>query len=172
MSSYSLLNSPNATYDYPLTISNSVVSASLPMVVNNGATNALINAICVTDSATLNYLTVPAGTYNIQMICGIKPGTDALLNYAQLIITNLAGDIITTSAPRSFTGAGTITQVYWSFNETQRVVFGVDTQISMRLLYSGLSVASTLYNGTIPLTINASAKTIDINPRIILTPTF
>jgi hypothetical protein len=172
MSIETLLNSPNATYEYPLTIANSVASASLTMAVNDGTSNVVIPAICITNSATLNYLTVPAGTYNIQMICGIKPGTDSILNYAQLIITNIDGDIITTSSSKSFNGTGTITQVYWSFNESQRVVFGKETEISMRLVYSGLSDASTLYNGTIPLTIDGDAKTINLNPQIILTPTF
>jgi hypothetical protein len=166
MSIETLLNSPNATYEYPLTLANSVASASLTMATNDGSGTTIIKAICITNNATLNYLTVPAGTYNIQMICGIKPPINASLDYAQLIIVDDDGERIAYSSSKSFQSGADITTVYWVFNESQRVVFGKETLISMQIQYSGLDSASTLYNGAI------AAYDININPQIILTPTF
>ncbi len=168
MSNYSLINSPNATYQYPLTIANSVVSASLTMAENDGATVVITKAICVTNNTTNAYLTVPAGTYNIQMICGIKPPVSAVLNYSELVVLDLAGNVITSSSSKSFsTGATSIVNVFWSFNESKRVVFPEETQITMNLVYSGLvGAGTTLYNDITP------AYQISLNPQLILTPTF
>jgi hypothetical protein len=167
MSSSSLLNSPNPTYEYPLSLANSVVSASLVMDENDGSTVEIIPAICVTNNTTNATLSVPAGTYNIQMICGIKPPVNASLNYAELVILDSSGDVVTSSSSKSFSsGATSIANVFWSFNESKRVVFGKTTIIKMNLVYSGLVGASTLYNGITP------AYQINLNPQIILTPTF
>jgi len=165
MSINTLLNSSNA-FNSQLTVSNTLASASLPLGANDGSTTGIIDVICITNNTTPNYLTVPAGTYNIQMICGIKPPINASLDYAQLIITNDDGDVLTTSSSKSFFSGANIAQVYWVFNESQRVVFGEETLISMRLMYSGLVGTTTIYNGTI------AANDININPRLILTPTF
>jgi hypothetical protein len=169
MSIETLLNSPNATYEYPLTLLNTLTTGNQILAVNDGSLMGDLKVICVTDAVTSSYLTVPAGTYNIQMICGMKPPTNASLSYAQLKIVDDSDAIITTSSSKSFaSGATSNRYVQWVFNESQRVVFGKSTNITMNILYSnlvgvgGVEILNDIIEGTI----------ININPKIILTPTF
>nr|WPF46554.1 MAG: hypothetical protein [Lake Baikal virophage 5] len=173
MSILSYINSPLPTYKLVnsfLASGSSIDGVGQTIPINDGSTEFGIYPITSLNSGvgiSADYVEVPAGTYNLQMICAIKPPINATLTYAQLFIVDSYSTLaIASSQSKSFISAGNIERTYWTFNESQRVVLTADSRLTMTLSYTGLNQNSTMFVGVTP------EYQVPLTAQFILTPTF
>lgn len=159
MSSFALINSPNAPSKYSIT--NLEVGLALPQIT--GAAETSFDLINTAAGAEIP-LIVPAGTYIVSMKCVIQTTVSitAKLQFAKLVLTTAAGVVIS-GHTQNFAkgGAGTDNvniDVYFSHQE--RLVVPVETTYFMRMLYCGSS-------NIFPFNLTG-----DLDPTLAFTPTF
>jgi len=167
MSNYALLNSPNPPYDY--TIENAYFSAlNIGPAITADTTGAL-NAINIIQNAdgSPQTLTLPIGTYDIQMIATIATSiNNTIINYASLgLINNITGKLITVSNANTFISSPTAVNYCCYFNNTQRIVLTSETTLRLVLFY-----ANATFNAYISGNTNYSG--FNQNARLIVNQTF
>lgn len=166
MSISSFINSPKPVY--------TVVNTAGSIVLPTGADLETVEVI--TDATDVLTVSVPAGTYDLQMIAGINPANGADLtvgaSFLQLVdITDLTSTVIAQSNSASFSGTGA--NVILTFNHTQRIVLPPKPAVagvippyllSMNMLVSQMSAGAATLDGIV--------NDINMTSRIILRPTF
>jgi len=165
MSISSFINSPKPVY--------TVINTAGPIDVPAGA--PLESFEIITDGTDPLTVSVPAGTYDLQMIAGINPnnGNETIgLSVLQLVdITDAGSIVLAQSNSASFYGAGA--NVIIAFNHTQRIVLPVKPAvlgvIPPYLLSMNMKVSQTTADAT---TLSGVYNDVDMTSRIILRPTF
>ena len=166
MSISSFINSPKPVF--------TVVNTAGSIVLPTGADLETVEVI--TDATDVLTVSVPAGTYDLQMIAGINPANGADLtvgaSFLQLVdITDLTSTVIAQSNSASFSGTGA--NVILTFNHTQRIVLPPKPAVagvippyllSMNMLVSQMTAGAATLDGIV--------NDIDMTSRIILRPTF
>lgn len=183
MSISSYINSPLSKYEIKNLMTPTAVFKAQPLAVNNGAASAPINIVTETDGTTARALTIPAGTYNFQMVATIGTvSVDTTIHYAQLFINNTAtGTAIGASSSKSFITSTSVTsaappvavgtdvtstaKMFFNFNETVRIVLATATTVTLDLVYTGLNNACYIYTG------NSEQYGVDLTARLTVIPT-
>jgi hypothetical protein len=162
MSNYALINSPNSPFEYYMENENS------PILIPSNTTGALIPVIAIqTSTGTTKTLTIPAGTYNIQMIATLGSAiADTSIYCAQLaLFNNTTGVLIATSQSCPYIGGDDPTNSFTHINTTQRIVLTSDTIVKVVLLFT---YASQNFN----IITNTNYDGYNQNARLIVNSTF
>ena len=167
MSNYALLNSPNPPYDY--TIENAYLSApNIGQTLTTDTTGDLkvLNIIQNADGSTQT-LTLPAGTYEIQMIATIgATNIDAIINYASLgLVDDVASELITMTTANTYISSPVSNKFFNYFYNTQRIVLTSQTTVRLVLFYANIS--KDCY-----ISCNTNYSGFNQNARLIVNQTF
>jgi hypothetical protein len=147
MSYASIINSPTPVYSV------SDLSAGEDMARNvTDGTIGIINAIQTSTYSGPLYVTLPAGTYFLNMYALIGTQVvNAVCPYAQLFVINSTGTVYAQSSGivaltegYPVTGANTN---FGSINETVRISLSTSTQLTMQLHYAQCSGLFECING-------------------------
>jgi len=162
MSSNALLNSPNPLFQYYMENEES------PILIPANATGDLIQIYAIqTSTGSKKTLTIPAGTYNIQMIATLGSAiADTLVSCAQLgLFDSTTNYLIATSQSCPYIGGADPSNSFTQINTTQRVVFTSSTTVEVKLLFTN---ASKDFN----IITNTNYDNYNQNARLIVNPTF
>ena len=156
MSNYALLNSPNPPYLYKIENAyTNPLDADIGPAVPTDITGDLIDIEIIQNAdGSPQTLTLPAGTYNIQMIATIGTAeSDAeIYNAILALVDNGTGNIITITNSNVLFGGNVPTNSFAIFNETHRIVLTSQTVVRLLLKYGNADhdfymMANTNYNG-------------------------
>jgi hypothetical protein len=183
MSISSLINSPRAKYEIKNLKTLTDVFKAQVLAVNNGVASVVTNIVSDAAGTTPLTLTIPAGTYDFQMVGTIGTAlVDTTIHYAQLfIVDTTSGVAIGSSSSKSFVTSTSLTNVgpaavgtdvtstakmFFNFNETVRIVLtSSSTTVRLDLVYAGLNNACFIYTG------NSDQYASELTARLTVIPT-
>lgn len=136
-----LNNDPTTIYTLK-NLYQAAAGVSRNLVANNGTTT-IQDPVLLNAGGGTNTITVPAGTYNLNMKIriNIQDATPANMTYGELVVYDAVDPIVFTtkiavSSSASFVQSVASTLTFVDINDTQRIVLAAETTLSMIYQYS------------------------------------